>query len=104
MRVRTSMWLPACGAHCAALTLFAALSPAYAQTPNTGALEEIVVTARRTAESQQDVPIAITALDQQALERNQIESLSDLQQFVPSASVTGYNSRNQEWFSLRGQG
>jgi len=104
MRVRTSMWLPACSAHCAALTLFAMLSPAHAQTANTGALEEIVVTARRTAESQQDVPIAITALDQQALERNGIQSLSDLQQFVPSASVTGYNSRNQEWFSLRGQG
>jgi iron complex outermembrane receptor protein len=91
-------------AQCVALTAFATLSSAYAQTPNTGALEEIVVTARRTAESQQDVPIAITALDQQALERNRIESLTDLQQFVPSASVTGYNSRNQEWFSLRGQG
>jgi iron complex outermembrane receptor protein len=69
-----------------------------------GTLDEIVVTARRTAESQQDVPIAITALDQASLERNQIHSLADLQQFVPSASVTGYNSRNQEWFSLRGQG
>ncbi|QGZ93649.1 TonB-dependent receptor [Terricaulis silvestris] len=66
--------------------------------------EEIVVTARRIAESQQDVPIAITALDQAELDRNRIQSLTDLQQFVPSASVTGYNSRNQEWFSLRGQG
>ena len=82
MRVRTSMWLPACSAHCAALTLFAMLSPAHAQTANTGALEEIVVTARRTAESQQDVPIAITALDQQAHER-----LPDLDQHGRQAPV-----------------
>jgi iron complex outermembrane recepter protein len=79
-------------------------SQAWGQTQTSTALEEIVVTARRQAESQQSVPIAITALDQAALERNQIHSLADLQQFVPSASVTGYNSRNQEWFSLRGQG
>lgn len=71
---------------------------------NDGRLEEVIVSARRQAESQQDVPISITALDQESLERNQIHSLADLQQFVPSASVTGYNSRNQEWFSLRGQG
>lgn len=77
---------------------------AWSQTQSSSGLEEIVVTARRQAESQQHVPIAITTLDQAALERNQIRSLADLQQFVPSASVTGYNSRNQEWFSLRGQG
>lgn len=80
------------------------VAPAWSQTQAPSELEEIVVTARRQAESQQDVPIAITTLDQAALERNQIHSLADLQQFVPSASVTGYNSRNQEWFSLRGQG
>ncbi|HKU17403.1 MAG TPA: TonB-dependent receptor plug domain-containing protein [Steroidobacteraceae bacterium] len=88
-------------AMCGALV---ASTPAWSQTQTGAALEEIVVTARRQAESRQDVPIAITALDQAALERNQIRSLADLQQFVPSASVTGYNSRNQEWFSLRGQG
>jgi iron complex outermembrane receptor protein len=81
-----------------------AAAPASSQTPETSRLEEIVVTARRQSESQQNVPIAITSLDQAALDRNQIHSLADLQQFVPSASVTGYNSRNQEWFSLRGQG
>lgn len=67
-------------------------------------LNEIIVTARRVQESQQRVPIAITTFSQESLERNRIQSLSDLQQFVPSASVTGYNSQNQEWFTLRGQG
>ncbi|HEX5182622.1 MAG TPA: TonB-dependent receptor [Allosphingosinicella sp.] len=74
------------------------------QPPASSDLGDIVVTARRVQESQQRVPIAITSFDQDMLERNRIQSLSDLQQFVPSASVTGYNSRNQEWFSLRGQG
>ena len=85
-------------------SLALAAAPVWSQTSASGGLEEIVVTARRQAESQQRVPVAITTLDQAALERNQIRSLADLQQFVPSASVTGYNSRNQEWFSLRGQG
>lgn len=66
--------------------------------------DEIIVTARRTSESQQRVPIAITTFNQQSLERNQVHSLADLQQFVPSATVTGYNGANQEWFTLRGQG
>ena len=67
-------------------------------------LESVLVSARRVREPQQSVPIAITTFDQEALERNQVHSLVDLQQFVPSATVTGYNSRQQEWFSLRGQG
>ena len=67
-------------------------------------LGDIIVTARRVEERQQRVPVAITSFSQESLERNRIETLADLQQFVPSASVTGYNSANQEWFSLRGQG
>lgn len=105
-----------CGSLTSTTALMAGLlvgEPAWAQAAATEPVaadqggrnvDEIVVTARRVAESQQSVPIAITTFSQEALERNQIRSLVDLQQFVPSASVTGYNSRNQEWFSLRGQG
>jgi iron complex outermembrane receptor protein len=67
-------------------------------------LTDIIVTARRVEENQQRVPIAITTFSQESLERNRIQTLADLAQFVPSASVTGYNSQNQEWFTLRGQG
>lgn len=101
-RVHSTPMGRACMLAVAALSLAATKS--WAQSEAVVGLEEVVVTARRTAELQQDVPIAITTLDQEALERSQIRSLVDLQQFVPSASVTGYNSRNQEWFSLRGQG
>ena len=37
-------------------------SPATAETDDSG-IEEVIVTAQRTAESIQDVPIAVTALD-----------------------------------------
>ncbi|HVG01965.1 MAG TPA: TonB-dependent receptor plug domain-containing protein, partial [Nitrospira sp.] len=79
----------------------AAVSEPANEAPGT---DDIIVTARRVRESQQRVPIAITTFSQEALDRNQIRSLTDLQQFVPSAAVSGYNSRNQEWFTLRGQG
>jgi len=65
---------------------------------------EIIVTARRVQESQQQVPIAITTLSQEALERGRIQSLSDLQQYISSATTSGFQNRNQEFFSLRGQG
>src|SRR5690349_20487108 len=67
-------------------------------------LQTVVVTARRREEPLQSVPIAVSAFDQEALERDQVHSLSDLQMFVPSATVSGYQNRNQEFFTLRGQG
>jgi iron complex outermembrane receptor protein len=57
-----------------------------------GALEEIVVTARRRSESLQQVPIAVSAIDQAALQRQDVRTLSDLQLLVPSAYVSGYSS------------
>ena len=70
----------------------------------TPGLQEVVVTARRHEEPLQSVPIAVSAFDGEALERDQVHSLSDLQMFVPSATVSGYQNRNQEFFTLRGQG
>ena len=87
-----------------ASALLAAAGANAADAAKPRALDEVVVTARRVEESQQTAPVAITTLSQAALDRNRVQSLADLQAFVPSASVTGYNSRNQEWFTLRGQG
>lgn len=99
----SALWL-LCGSGAAFAQEAAGTAPQAQTDKDTADFADIIVTARRVEESQQRVPIAITTFDQEALERNQIRSLVDLQQFVPSASVTGYNSRNQEWFSLRGQG
>ncbi len=61
--------------------------PAAGQT-----LEEIIVTAQKRAESAQDVPIAITALDAAVLERNQIENVTDLSSFVPNLQFGNFSS------------
>ena len=67
-------------------------------------LEEVIVTARRREESLQQVPIAITAIDQEALQRQGVNTLTDLQQLVPSAYVSGYaHGSSQQFFSIRGQ-
>lgn len=72
------------------------------QTP--GVLEQVTVTARRREESQQDVPLSMSALDAAALERVEINTMSDLQRQVPSLDLTGASpSRSMLAFSLRGQ-
>jgi iron complex outermembrane receptor protein len=103
---RVSMRLLATG--CIA---FAFIQPAFAQDAGAPSaaksstdIGDIIVTARRTQESQQRVPIAITTFSQEALNQNRIESLSDLQQYIPSATTSGFQNANQQFFTLRGQG
>lgn len=68
-------------------------------------LEEVVVTARRTEESQQEVPIAVTLMSSDVLQREAISTLQDLQGRVPSLVMsTGGQQRNTEAPTIRGQG
>lgn len=75
------------------------------RNPAPTGIEEIIVTARRTAENQQDVPIAISSMSAADLQREQISSPQDLQGRMPSL-VVGTNSqmRNTESPTIRGQG
>jgi iron complex outermembrane recepter protein len=50
----------------------------------TDVTQEIVVTARRRAESLQDTPVAITALSAETLEARQIQQTQDLERVTPS--------------------
>ena len=75
--------------------------PAGAQS---GALEEVVVSARRREESLQDVPISIVALNAETLELGNIQRLEDLSLHVPNivlmgGGATGETSGN---FHMRG--
>ena len=71
--------------------------------PRYTALEEVVVTARRRAESLQDVPIAVTAMSEEYLRSSNIVELSDLRTHVPSLGVTvAGSSTNIPQVSLRG--
>ncbi len=67
-------------------------------------IDDIVVTARRTEERGQRVPVAITAFSQDNLREKGITSGTELQNFTPSLSVLGDVARNQETYSIRGMG
>ncbi len=58
-------------------------------------IQEIVVTAQRRAERLQDVPIAISAFDQDALTKSDTRDLSRLEQFTPGFSFgqSGFDTR-----------
>jgi iron complex outermembrane recepter protein len=64
---------------------------------------EIVVTAQRKPERLSDVPIAVTAFDNAALDRRQIDAASDLQEVVPNLNFTATNFGGTN-FSIRGIG
>jgi iron complex outermembrane receptor protein len=80
----------------ASMVLMSATPLAQAQsTPPAGTrteaqLEEIVVTARRREENLQNVPVAVTALSAETLERRQIRSTTDLDRVTPSMQFTSY--------------
>ena len=76
-------------------------APAAAATENT--IDEIVVTAQRTAQSLQDVPIAVSAFSAEMLQRQQIQNSSDLQLTLPNITFTKGNFTGSS-FTIRGIG
>src|SRR5690606_26424567 len=84
-------------------SVIAATAQAQVDAPSVRQLEEIVVTARRTEESLQSVPVTITAFDQNALNEKSINTTQDLQFAVPGIFLTGSGSRTNTLYSIRGQ-
>ena len=64
-------------------------------------IEEVIVTAQRTEQSLQDVPISVSAFTDEVLGDRQIEYASDLQLQVPGLSYSS-NSFSGGGFSIRG--
>ena len=62
----------------------------------------ITVTARRTAENQQDVPISMTVYDQAALDSRNITNATDLATYTPSLSVNTRYGPEKASFAIRG--
>jgi len=82
----------------ALLAAFAAL-PAAAQTapaatPTVTTLEVVKVTARKREESLQDVPVAVTALTAEQLDKLAIKDLGDLQGQVPNLTIYAARGSN----------
>ncbi len=78
--------------------------PAYAQgTDATDDENVIIVTAQRSNERLQDVPIAVSAFNADALEKQQIKNTSDLQLTLPNVTFTKGNFTGSS-FTIRGIG
>jgi len=78
-------------------------APALAQDSGDSAGSgDIIVTARRSEERLQDVPISITVLDQDALSKRNITSTADLGAYVPSLSVNSQFGPEKSSFVIRG--
>ena len=85
---------------CAVATAVAiALGPTVAGAQ--GAIEEVVVTATKREESMQDVPVAMTALQSDALEELRIGTFQDYVQFLPNVVAQGTGPGQNEIF-IRG--
>jgi len=62
-------------------------APTPLQPERTGGIDEIVVTAQRRAENVQDVPIAISAFNSEALQERAIGNVSGLSAIVPNVTL-----------------
>ena len=79
---------------CAAIATISAQAQAQqpqAQPQRPSAIEEVVVTAQRRQSTLQDTALAVSAFDQSALDRENINTVSDMQLSVPNLSFTKEN-------------
>src|SRR5690606_7333698 len=74
-----------------------------AESSNAGESNAIVVTARRRVESSQDVPIALSVINAETIERTGNYTLAPIQQLAPSLQVTTTNALKPH-ITIRGLG
>ena len=77
-------------------------APATAAPPEEAVLGEIVVTARRRAESLQEVPQTVSAVSADTLQKLNIKQFQDVQNVVPGLSLVSNGTGFQASASLRG--
>ncbi len=69
-----------------------------------GLARDIVVTARRRSESAQTVPVSITAVGGEDIQRLGLQTTGDLQRLVPGVILNGAGSMSNSTYTIRGQG
>ena len=86
-----------------AVALIASLTSAqvYAQS---GVLEEVIVTAAKRQQTLQEVPVAVSVVASESIERAQVLDIKDLQTLVPSLRVAQLQNSAQTNFIIRGFG
>ena len=93
-----------------ALATLSTTSALAQQTPPVGEEEQattlsaITVTAQKRVEQLQDVPIAVTALDEQLLQDTGVRDIKDLQVLVPGLTVTSTQNEAITTARIRGIG
>ena len=68
------------------------------------AVDEVIVTARRRAESEQKAAMALTVIGGGDLDRRNIETVNDLENAVPNMEVDSQFGGGQPQFRIRGIG
>jgi len=68
-----------------------------------GGIEDIIVTARKSAESQQRVPIAITTVTEQALTNLSVRDILEIQKVTPGLYMTSSQTAGRAKITIRGQ-
>ena len=71
-------------------------------TAQEGMLEEVIVTATRRSESIQDIPLNITALGSDLIERERLSDLSDVARRVPGMTLVDQGPRSGSVLTVRG--
>lgn len=83
----------------------AGAAAAAAAEPQSGALDEIVVTSRRVSERLQDTPISVSAFQPEDIQARSINNLGDAAGFTPNfLSNSGPTGGNDGFFFVRGVG
>ncbi len=65
-------------------------------------LEEIVVVATKRAQSAQDIPMSVAAIDGDVITKNAINDIGELSEMIPAFVVT--NSATNKFITMRGMG
>ena len=78
------------------------LAPAAAQQTGAGAIEEVVVSARKRDESLKDVPIAITAFTESTIQAAGIERPADFISLMPNVTIVDTANVGDTQVSIRG--
>ena len=89
---RITLALASCSAIALAAPAYAAGAPAVPAASQTA--DEVVVTAQRRQERVVDVPISITVANAAQLERQQVNSLNDLNRIAPSLEIQSAPGQN----------
>ena len=91
------------GAAAVAVTMAMAASPILAQDAPM-VVEEIIVMAQKREQTLQQVPVAVSVVTAETLERSQVMDMKDLQFIVPSLRVTQLQTTGNTNFIIRGFG